>query len=178
LPPIGESARTQAQHEAVDALIKTPRGKMGGPFVPMLHSPEFLNRAQRLGEYLRYAGAIPKKLREFAILVAARHWAQGYEWYVHAPIAAAEGLDRTIIDELAADRRPARMNSDETAIYEFCTELHRTHAVSDETYGAAHGLLGNAGIVDLCGICGYYSMLAMVLNVARTTLPEGAQPPF
>src|SRR5688572_29211387 len=87
LPAIPESAMTQAHRDAVEALAKTPRGAMGGPFVPMLHSPEFLNRAQRLGEYLRYAGAIPKKLREFAILIAAREWVQSYEWYIHAPIA-------------------------------------------------------------------------------------------
>jgi 4-carboxymuconolactone decarboxylase len=50
--------------------------------------------------------------------------------------------------------------------------------VDDATYAAALQLLGIPGIVDLCGICGYYSMLAMVMNVARTPLPEGASVPF
>jgi 4-carboxymuconolactone decarboxylase len=175
---VPESAMTQAHREAVTEFLKTPRGGMGGPFAPMLHSPEFFNRAQRVGEYLRFAGAIPKKLREFAILVAARHWTQRYEWYIHAPLAEKEGLDRAVIDDLANNRRPARMDADEITIYEFCTQLHRTREVDDATYAAALQLLGIPGIVDLCGICGYYSMLAMVMNVARTPLPEGASVPF
>lgn len=170
---VPESAMTQAHRDAIAEFLKTPRGGMGGPFAPMLHSPEFFNRAQRLGEYLRFAGAIPKKLREFAILVAARHWTQSYEWHIHAPIAETEGLDRSVIDDLANNRRPAKMDADETTLYEFCTQLHRTHAVSDATYAAALQMLGTGGIVDLCGICGYYGMLAMVMNVARTPLPEG-----
>jgi 4-carboxymuconolactone decarboxylase len=175
---VPESAMTQAHRDAVAEFLKTPRGGMGGPFAPMLHSPEFFNRAQRLGEYLRFAGAIPKKLREFAILVAARHWTQRYEWYIHAPLAEQEGLDSAVIDALANNRRPAKMNANETTIYEFCTQLHRTQQVDDATYAAALEMLGTPGIVDLCGICGYYSMLAMVMNVARTQLPEGANAPF
>jgi 4-carboxymuconolactone decarboxylase len=175
---VPESAMTQAHRDAVAEFLKTPRGGMGGPFAPMLHSPEFFNRAQRLGEYLRFAGAIPKKLREFAILVAARHWTQRYEWYIHAPLAEQEGLDSAVIDALANNRRPAKMNANETTIYEFCTQLHRIQQVDDATYAAALEMLGTPGIVDLCGICGYYSMLAMVMNVARTQLPEGANAPF
>lgn len=178
LAPIPESQLTQPQREAIEAIVRTPRGKMLGPFVPMLHSPEFLNRAQRLGEYLRYAGAIPMRLREFAILVTARCWSQAYEWYIHAPIAEKEGVTRDVIAELAAAARPSTMTPEESAIYDFCTELHGTHAVSDATYEAAHRLLGDAGIVDLCGICGYYGMLAMVMNVARTPLPEGERAAF
>lgn len=178
LPPIPEAQLTQIQRDAVDAVVRTPRGKMLGPFVPMLHSPEFLNRAQRLGEYLRYAGAIPIRLRELAILVTARFWTQAYEWYIHAPIAEKEGVSRGTIDELAAGSRPSAMTPDEAVIYEFCMELHGSHAVSDATYAAAHRMLGDAGVVDLCGICGYYSMLAMVMNVARTPLPEGERAAF
>lgn len=178
LAPIPEAQLTTAQREAMEAVIRTPRGKMLGPFVPMLHSPEFLNRAQRLGEYLRYAGAIPIRLREFAILVTARYWSQAYEWYIHAPIAEKEGVPRMVIDELAKGSRPTTMTPEESAIYDFCMELHGTHEVSDATYQAAHRLLGDPGIVDLCGICGYYSMLAMIMNVARTPLPEGERAAF
>lgn len=175
---VPESAMTQAHRDAIAEFMKTPRGSMAGPFAPMLHSPEFFDRAQRLGEYLRFAGAVPKKLREFAILIAARHWSQTYEWHIHAPIAANEGLGDSVLDELAQAKRPARMDEHETVIYEFCTQVHRNHGVDDATYAAALKMLGTPGIVDLCGICGYYSMLAMVMNVARTQLPEGATAAF
>jgi len=178
LPPIAISALTDAQRVAAGAVINGPRGALLGPFVPMLRSPDLLDRAQRLGEYLRYHSAIPNRLRELAILIAARHWSQTYEWHVHAPIAERAGLARRVIDALADDRRPEIMTAEETTIYEFCTQVHRKHCVSDATYAAALALLGEQGVVDLCGVCGYYSMLAMIMNVARTALPEGASVPF
>ena len=176
LPPIAENLLTPRQRAAATALIATRRGALRGPFVPLLYSPELLDRAQRLGEYLRYESALPERLRELVILITARHWSQAYEWHVHARLAPQAGLDHQLIDELAAGRRPPQMRGDEAAVYDFCIELHRDHTVSDTTYAAALALLTEQGIVDLCGLCGYYSMLAMVMNAARTPLPAGVSP--
>lgn len=144
----------------------------------MLRSPELLDRAQRLGEYLRYQSAVPPRLRELAILVTARHYRQAYEWHVHAPAAVQAGLAAASLTALAADERPMTLQPDEAVVYEFCSELLTTHAVHDGTYAAARTLLGEHGLVDLCGICGYYGLLALIMNVARTPLPEGAQAPW
>lgn len=178
LPPIPSQALTPAQRRTADALVQGRRGALFGPFVPMLRSPKMLDRAQRLGEYLRYESAIPAKLRELAILVTARHFRQAYEWHVHAPAAAQAGLATESIEALAEGRRPEALQRDEAVIYDFCTELHRTHQVSDEAYAAACTLLGEQGLVDLCAVCGYYGLLALVMNVARTPLPEGVTEPW
>jgi 4-carboxymuconolactone decarboxylase len=177
LPPIPEDLLTPQQRAAAAALIATRRGALRGPFVPLLYSPELLDRAQRLGEYLRYDSALPAQLREFAILITARHWSQAYEWHVHAPLAEQAGLDRRLIDAVAGNRRPRHMNDDEAAVYEFCMQLHQHHTVSDSVYTAALARLTERGIVDLSGLCGYYSMLAMVMNVAGTPPPPGAGMP-
>lgn len=178
LPPIADAELTPAQRAAVTALLKTPRSGLRGPFVAMLHSPELLDRAQRLGEYLRFGDSLSSKLREFAILIIAQHWSQNYEWYVHAPLAEKVGLNPATIQQVAAGQRPARMDAQESAIYTFCTELLRSHGVTDPTYAAVHEFLGDRGMVDLCGICGYYSMLAMIINVADHELPDGAPSVF
>lgn len=178
LPPIPREAMTAAQQRAADAVVSSRRGALFGPFVPLLRSPELLERAQRLGEYLRYDSALPSRLRELAILVTARHFRQAYEWHVHAPAAAQAGLSAASIEAIAAGQRPVPMPADEATVHDFCSELHGAHEVSDATYSAALALLGEQGVIDLCGICGYYGLLALVMNTARTALPDGAAPPW
>jgi 4-carboxymuconolactone decarboxylase len=176
LPPIAPEQLTQEQRAALDAFVSGRRGALFGPFIALLRSPELLNRSQHLGEYLRYDSAVPVRLRELAILITARHFDQAYEWHVHAPAALAAGLTPAVLGELAAAERPAALGPDERAVYEFCRELNATHRVCDETYAAALAHLGECGLLDLIGICGYYGLLALVMNVARTALPEGATP--
>ena len=178
LPEIASDALTPAQRRAADALVRGPRGALFGPFVPMLRSPELLERAQRLGEYLRYESAVAPRLRELAILVTARHYRQAYEWHVHAPIAAQTGLAPDAIRTLARGEPPQALQPDEAAVYDFCAELLATHHVRDDTYDAVCALLGEGGLVDLCGICGYYGLLALIMNAARTPLPAGAGAPW
>lgn len=178
LPAIPVEKQTPAQKKAVASLLSGSRRDVRGPFISMLRSPHMLDRAQRLGEYLRFRSVVPKKLRELAILATARHWQQTYEWHAHTASAAEAGLSEQIIDTLALDWDGAGLPPDEQAVLQFCRELHRNHAVSDATYAQAKSLLGEGGVVELCGICGHYSMLAMLMNVARTPPPEGASIPF
>lgn len=178
LPLLPQTALSEAQRTAVAALVAGPRGQLRGPFIAMLRSPELMDQAQRLGEYLRYRSSIPLKLREFAILIAARHWRQTYEWHAHAPLAANAGLAPHIIATLGTDNELDNLPHDEAVIYDFCIELQRQHAVSDTTYARAIELLGEQGVVDLCGVQGYYSMLAMIMNVARTPVPGTPALPF
>lgn len=176
LPPIPPEALTSEQQRAADALAQGPRGALFGPFIPMLRSPELLDRAQRLGAYLRYDSAVAPRLRELAILVTARHYRQSYEWHVHAPAAVQAGLAEKSLEALVRGERPATLQPDEAAVYDFCGELLETHGVGDETYAAVRALLGERGLVDLCALCGYYGLLALIMNVARTPLPQGTQP--
>lgn len=178
LPAIPDSELTPAQLRAAEAVRHGRRGALFGPFVPLLRSPELLERTQRLGEYLRYDCALPAHLRELAILLTARHYRQSYEWHVHAPAALEAGLRAELIEEIAAGADPSGLRADEAAIHAFCTELHAQHAVSDETYARTRACLGEMGLVDLCGVCGYYALLALVMNVARTALPAGAREPW
>lgn len=167
---------TPAQRAAADEISAGRRGAVYGPFVPALRSPELTRRLQKVGEYLRFEPRVPPRLREMAILLVAREWTQDFEWDYHAPLASAEGLSSGVIDAIAEGRRPAALGEDEAVIYDFFVELHRSHTVSDDTYKRAVDLLGEPGVVDLVALIGYYAMLAMLMNVARTPLPEGRTP--
>lgn len=168
LPPIPPGQLTADQQAVVDEMLAGPRSAVIGPFVATLRSPELTRRLQRLGEYIRYNAALPEKLREMAILLTAREWKQGFEWDVHAPLAAKAGLGDTVIAAIAQGQAPASMGEDESLVHSVFTELHRTHAVSDSTYDAARREFGEQGVIDLIALIGYYTTLAMIMNVAQT----------
>ena len=174
LGPIPDERMTLEQRSAAQAIIDGPRGAVYGPFVPLLRSPELMENAQRMGEYLRYRSAIGTRLSELAILVTARQWNQKVEWAIHAPIAEQSGIKADVIAAIAARRKPLRMRDDESAVYEFCIELHQLKRVTDQTYATALALFGEHGVVDLMGINGYYTFLAMVMNTAQTAAPPAA----
>jgi 4-carboxymuconolactone decarboxylase len=143
-----------------------------------LRSPELMTRLQRLGEYLRYRNVLGQRLTELAILVTARAWTQQFEWALHVSEARARGIARATIDAIARGRRPARMAEDEAAVHDFVRELHETQRVSDATYARTVAAVGEAGVVDLTAVAGYYTTLAMILNVARTPVPPGERSPL
>ncbi|HWK45330.1 MAG TPA: hypothetical protein VNT30_11450 [Stellaceae bacterium] len=176
LPPIPAEAMTPAQRVAAAEIVAGARGALYGPFVPLLRSPELMSRLQKTGEYLRYGSAVPERLKEFVILLVARHHDQQVEWAIHQPIALAAGLAPGIVDAVAEGRRPGEMADDEAVIHDFVIELRLTKGVSDPTYGRALVLLGEQGVVDLVAIVGYYTVLALVMNVARTPVPPSKLP--
>jgi len=156
-------------------LLTGPRRGMGGPFNVLLRSPEMGDLAQKLGEYSRFRPSVPAKIRELAIIVTARHWTAHYEWNAHRNAAAQAGLKEDIIKAIADRKRPAGMQPDEEAAYNFATELLDTKGVSDATFKAAVDKFGEKGVVDIIGVMGYYQMVSMLLNVDRYPLPNGVQ---
>ena len=176
LPAIPAAQMTPAQQQAV-ADFKTARGvAVTGPFHPLLRSPELMTRTRAMGDYLRYKSALPPRLSEFVILMTARAWTQQYEWNAHYPIAIKAGLRPEVAQAVAEGRRPVAMAADEAALYDFCQELHRDKSVSDATYSRAVAAFGEQAVVDAIGISGYYTMLAMVLNTARTPAGDSTAP--
>jgi 4-carboxymuconolactone decarboxylase len=175
-PPIPEEKMTPAQKKVLDAVKAGPRGALNGPFIPLLRSPELDNRVQAVGEYLRFGSAIGRRLTEFTILITARHWTQNYEWATHYTIALKEGIKKDVADAIGDGRRPVGMTEDEEIVYEFCTELQQNKSVTDATFARAQKKFGDQGVIDMTGLVGYYTLLANILNVARTP-PEMANPP-
>ena len=142
----------------------------------MMHSPRLMSLASAMGEYLRYHSGVGTTLSELAILLTARNWTQDYEWHVHAPIAAAAGIAPEVIAAISDGRRPERMTDDEAIVYDFTQELQQTKRVSDATWERAERRFGKPAVVDLVGISGYYTFLAMQMNAARYPLPAGGVP--
>ena len=171
LPPLPPDRWSDAQRREAEEVIRGPRGALVSPFVPLLRSPELMGHAQRMGEYLRYRSAIGLRLSELAILITAHAWSQPVEWAIHAPIALREGISADTIAAIEQGHRPSALADDEAVVYDFSIELQRDRALSDSTWQRAIDHFGEHGTVDLIGINGYYTLLAMVMNAARTAVP-------
>jgi 4-carboxymuconolactone decarboxylase len=188
-PLIPPEKLTEEQRAVVDAIRSGPRSKLkssaasvpgpiGGPFNVMLRSPGVGMLIQQLGEEIRFRSSIPPRLNEMAILITARHYTSQYEWYAHHKLAMENGLDPDVSQAIAQGRRPERMGADEALVYDFSTQLHAQHGVSDATYQAVLERFGERGVVDLIAVNGFYSLVSFMLNVDRTPLPDGEPLPL
>ena len=179
MPRLGEIDRerlTDAQRRVADRIRSGPRGGLAGPFWPWLRSPELAERAQTLGEFVRFQSTLPPRLFELAVLVTAQQWQAQFEWYAHAALARKAGLGDEIIAAIHAGTRPAFAAPDEAAVYDFAIELYARKRVGDAAYAAALAHLGEQGVVELVGILGYYALVSMTLNVFGMDVPGGAAP--
>jgi len=164
------------QKETYDESIAGKRGAPPAPMMAWLNSPEMARHATRLGEVLRYDTSFPAKLSEIAILVTARHWTAHYEWYAHKRLALAGGMDPKIIDAIRDRRTPEFDDPKGRMIYDVAKSLHEGHGVEKGLYDEAVKLLGERGVVEVIGLCGYYTMVSMTLNTFEFGLPEGEVP--
>ena len=77
-----------------------------------------------------------------------------------------------MVEAVWAGERPSGLADDQQALYDLCVALHRERAargqVRDDTREA---ILGEQATIDAIAICGYYALLAMVLN-SRITKNE------
>jgi|SRR5580698_1435740 4-carboxymuconolactone decarboxylase len=177
LPMIPADKLSEAQKKAVAQMQGGSFG-VGGPFLALLREPKLAEQAVAMATYFRNESVLGTKLTELVILLAARDWTQQFEWTAHYERALKAGLKQETVNAIAQGRRPTGMLEDEEIVYDFWSELEHNKSVSDVTYDRALKKFGEPGVVSITALNGYYAMLAMVLNVARTpVLPANAQVP-
>jgi 4-carboxymuconolactone decarboxylase len=172
IPPAQYSTEQKQAAADFEAARKVP---VFGPFEPLMYSPAVMSQARAMGDYLRFKSAIGNTLSELAILLTAREWTQDYEWSVHYPIALKAGIRPEVADAIADGRRPGALSADEEIVYDYAMELLKNKQVSNATFERAKVRFGARGVVDMTGIVGYYSFLAMQLNVAQYAPPKDAK---
>jgi 4-carboxymuconolactone decarboxylase len=177
-PQLTMAELSGAQRPLGEAIMKISSVGIAGPYNPMLRSPVLGQRMFDLLDQLRWHSSLPLRLNEFAILITGRLWRSQVEWYAHQPLALKAGLSPAIIVDLKANRRPAAMQPDESAVYDFVMELSTKHAVSDDTFARAKTLLGEQQVVDLTALTGTYVTVAMLLAMAEEGVPPGKEAPF
>ncbi len=169
---VDPTAFSAAQRAVYDKIVAGKRGKVVGPLRVALHSPELADRWQSLGEFLRFQANLPTLLTELAIITTGRFWNSQVEWMIHARIAADSGLSPSVIEAIRQAEPPQFDDPLEARIYDFTRELLEFGQVGDALYDDLHSRLGDVSLVELTAVIGYYSMVAMTLNVHQVPVPE------
>jgi len=164
----------EKQKAVAEVMKQKTKSGIGGPNNVLLRSPALAENVMRFNDQLRYNSSVPLRLNELAILLVARNWNSQFEWGLHVPAARKAGLSEAVISDLTEGRRPTSMQPDENIVYDFVTELLTNKAVSDGVFAKAKAAFSEQQVVDLIGVTGFYTMLAMVLNTAEIQLPAAA----
>jgi 4-carboxymuconolactone decarboxylase len=172
-PELTVAQLNDQQRPIADRILKFSRIGIGGPYHIMLRSPQAAEQIINLMDYLRFQSTVPNRLKEFSIMIQGRLWRSQVEWGSHYQPAIKAGVSAETLAQLKANTRPASMQPDEAAVYDFCMELYTKHSVSDETYGRLHQFLNDQQIVDLTLLQGLYVTVASVMAMANQGLPPG-----
>jgi 4-carboxymuconolactone decarboxylase len=179
LPQLRREALDPAAQAVWDRIASGARGGVGGPFTALILSPELCSRVEQLGVFIRYECSVPMRLRELAILCVGQHWQADYEWFAHAPIAATQGVPAAVIAAVGAGGESIPFDAPADAVVVgFVRALLRTGRVPDAEFAAAQALLGQKATVELTGLVGYYSLLAMQLNTFEVAPPPTVPIPW
>src|SRR5688572_11424453 len=160
LPMPQADAMSPEQRAAAQALVAGPRKGVYGPFLPLLRSPQLLDRVARVGEYLRFESVLDARVRELVTCAVSRHVTNQFEWLMHAPLAVKAGVAPATIEALRAGARPRGLPADEEAALDFTSELLHTHGTSEPTYASALAQFGEQGVVELATLVGYFAMVS------------------
>lgn len=163
IPQIAPEHLSSEERRIHDDIVAV-RGSIAGPFRIWLHSPEFTCHATKLGEFLRYRTSLPARLSELVILLVASATRCRTIHRIHAPLARDAGLPEDTIAAIEAGRPFLAPDPVEAAIREYCTQLLRDRTADAESVDHIVTLLGPKAVVEITGLCGYYTMVAMTLN--------------
>jgi 4-carboxymuconolactone decarboxylase len=151
-------------------------GGLVGPFNAFVHAPGVGRRLSALGGQLRFETSIERRLSEVAIITVGARWKAEFEWWAHARMARDHGVADAVVDAIGRDEEPPFVAEDERTVYTVARELTRTGQLGQESYDAARELLGDAGLVELISLCGYYTLISFLLNAFDVPLPAGVTP--
>ena len=172
MPMIPADKQTKEQKQAVTDYKDIRKVDLDGPpWSVLLRVPDLVVPSLQLRLHNQFHSVLSPKLTEFAIIIAARNWANRYEWDGHSQAALKAGLSAAIIAAVADKRRPEQMTEDEEILYDFCTELLHNQSVSDRTYNRGVARFGEPGVIEAASLVGYYTYLAMIMNAAHTPTP-------
>jgi 4-carboxymuconolactone decarboxylase len=157
-------------------IVTDERGGLIGPFNAWLRTPELGVMLADLGAHLRFRSDLDPRLLELVICAVGAHWRSNFEFWAHSRLGREAGLDDAVIDALAAGEDPPLTRPDEVTVYALVRSLLDDRRVPDDLYARAVELLGEAGLMTVAALAGYYTIVSLGLNLFAVGLPAGQHP--
>jgi 4-carboxymuconolactone decarboxylase len=175
IPLLKHEHLSPAARNIYESILKT-RGNLDGPFLAWLYSPEMAAPAESLGAFCRYNTSLAEVESELLILLVAAHFCCAGEWQIHAPIALRAGLDCASIDAIKSGVAPMFSSRRRSMLYTFSRELLNENRISESSFNQAREMFGYRSCVEIAGVIGYYSLVAMTLNAFEIRCADGGDP--
>ena len=164
LTPVSDLKLNAEQQAILDKIAAARGGNLNGPFHAWIRNPEFADLAQALGKYCRYDSSLSLRQSELLIVVTAAFWHSQAEWAIHAPIAESAGVCPRALEKIRTGITPNFRQDDERLLHIVAKTLLEQKQLPDDVYAEALAYFGEHYLVDIFGIVGYYSMVALTLN--------------
>jgi 4-carboxymuconolactone decarboxylase len=156
--------------------LMTAEGGLVGPFNAFVTAPGVGRHLSSLGATVRFGSSIERRLSELAIITVGARWQAEFEWWAHVAMARRHGVPESVIEAIAAGEQPVFEAEDERIVYAAASQLVTTGRLGSAEFDAARALLGDAGVVELVTLSGYYTLISFLLNAFDVPLPPDAAP--
>jgi 4-carboxymuconolactone decarboxylase len=174
LKPITSKTQLAPKDQPIaDAVIKS-RGGIQGPFTMLLHCPQLANHMVQVGGYVRFEGSLDMRVRVLAAMTVAREFDAVYVWGAQTGSARKQGVPEATITAIR-EKHSRGLPAEDAQIVDFTRTLIRKHRVDDASAKALQARFGDEQFVELTGVIGYYSMLAMTANACELEAGAGAE---
>lgn len=150
--------------EAYD-FTRALRGLVPGPHKIWLANPALAKTIVPTGAYFQHESTLSKAEIEIATNIINGRWRAPYANYEHEIIAERDGrLDPHRVEALIAGLPTSFDDPRQQTVYELASALVDARVVPLGLYRRARDLLGDAGIVDVAVLLGWFTMVCMTLG--------------
>jgi 4-carboxymuconolactone decarboxylase len=159
--PVGEMS--PEMREAYDFTM-TLRGQVPGPHKIWLINPQLSKTIVPTGAYFQKESSLTKAEIEIVTNVINGRWLAAYSNYEHEMIAEHLGhLPPERVQALIAGQPTSFEDPRQQMVYELATTLAAPRLVPTGMYQRAKTLIGEAGIVDVTVLMGWFTAVSLTL---------------
>ena len=159
--PIGDMS--PEMKDAYDFTMKL-RGVVPGPHKIWLANPTLSKTIVPTGYYYQKESTLTKAEIEIVTNIINGQWRAAYGNYEHEQIGEKQGhLEPKKVEAIIAGLPTSFTDPREQSIYELASALANHRVVPTGLYKRCKELLGDAGIVDVTVLMGWFTMVSLTL---------------